>query len=184
MPDTTLADAYLETAQVLANNNDNEPTQADIRKAISCAYSAVFHALACEAANMLVGPVQPERSNKAWVEVYRGLGHGTCKTACRKAKDIEFPEGIGNFANTFVQLQDARKRADYDPIARPTPQNAKFCAAVARKAIDALRGEPEYDKTAFATWVLITTPGATHARDIHKHGNNRDLGGIFEQPAN
>lgn len=181
MPDTTLADAYLETSKALVENNNGNPSQTDIRKAISCAYSAVFHALACEAANMLVGAPVSRRSNKAWVEVYRGLGHGTCYSACREAKNIEFPEGIALFASNFVQLQDARKRADYDPIARPTSEIARFCAQNARNAIKSLREAPDYDKTAFATFALITTPGAKHARRIHKNGSVRALDRIFSQ---
>lgn len=179
MPDVTLADAHLVTALALANNNNKNPSQADIRKSISCAYSAVFHALARVAANMLVGQVQPERSNKAWVEVYRGLAHGTCKDACLKAKNIAFPDGISDFADIFVQLQDARKLADYDPIVRPTRENAIFCASIAKLGIEALEREPDYDKTAFATWVLITTPGAKQARQVHRNGTNRGIESIF-----
>lgn len=180
MPDTTLVDGYLETASLLARSNANEPTQASIRKSISCAYSAMFHALARMSADALVGEIIAGRSNKAWVEVYRGLAHGTCKDACSKAKNIEFPDCISKFANMFVQLQDARKRADYDPIARPTKENAIFCAVIAKIAIDALNEANDYDKTAFATWVLITTPGAKQAREIHRAGSKRGLEEIFQ----
>lgn len=169
-PDTKLASAYLQTAQVLLGINDGDPSQADMRKSISCSYGAMYHELACMSANMLAGPLVPERSNKAWVEVYRGLSHGSCKDACSKAKNISFPQAILDFSNNFVQLQDARKRADYDPTFRATIKDATHCLTVAKRAISAVQDVDDYDKRAFATWVLITTPGAKQAREMHRHG--------------
>ena len=184
MPDTNLADAHLVTASTLANNNNSSPSQADIRKSISCAYSAVFHTLACVAANMLVGPIIEGRSNKAWVEVYRGLAHGTCKESCKRALKLNFPKGILDFANAFIQLQDARTLADYDPLLRPTRDNAIFCVTLARLAMEALNAAPTYDKTAFVTYVLITTNGAKQSRVHHKNGSTRGLEVVFNSQKN
>lgn len=175
MPDTDLAAGYLATAAELLSNYSATESQTDLRKSISCAYYAVFHGLACEAANVLIGLPIEGRSNRAWVEVYRGLEHGLCKDACKKAKKIRFPDGILDFSISFVYLQDARQRADYDPLFRCTVNDARFCLTIAQQAINALSSVDDYDKRAFVTFVLITSKGAQNARSIHKNGIVRHL---------
>ena len=119
-------------------------------------------------ADALVGPRRSQRSNKAWVEVYRGLGHGPCKDSCTKANSIGFPDEIQDFADNFVQLQDARERADYDPTFKLTQEQAKVFVSWAEQSIVSLNQVSAIDKTAFAAWVLITTRGAVHARKLSK----------------
>ncbi|MCT4578629.1 hypothetical protein [Donghicola sp.] len=182
MPDTDLAEGYLRTAELLANSDDEEPSQTAIRKSISCSYYAIFHGLARTLANSLIGEPVKGRSNRAWVEIYRGLDHGSCKTACKKVVKINFPPAVKDFAHQFVQMQDNRKRADYDPLFRPTRWDALTLIALVRLALEALDGVEDYDKKAFATFVLITTPGAKHSRETHKDGSKRDII-LVERPA-
>lgn len=177
MPDTALSDGYLDTAQLLAESGEGSPTQTSIRKSISCTYYAIFHGLACELANSLIGAPVAGRSNKAWVEVYRGLDHGTCQAACKKAVKISFPEAVQDFAHIFVQMQEYRKRADYDPLFRPSQRDAMGLIEIVRVALEALKQVDDYDKKAFATFVLIATPGARHSRETHKNGSQRSIMG-------
>jgi hypothetical protein len=73
------------TARKLAHASPQKPRQADLKRAISTAYYALFHAMAKIAADMLVG-VGPNRPDKAWTQAYRALQHGDAKTpACRHA---------------------------------------------------------------------------------------------------
>jgi len=175
MPDSRLADGFLETARGLIPNKRRKPTQANLRRAISTSYYAVFHALAKVCADSLVGATKSKRPNKAWVEVYRGLTHGLCKEACTNASGIAFPPAIHDFADAFVQLQDARHMADYDPMVRPTKEQAQFYAELADQSIKALRSAPSNDRKAFAAWVLITSRGAKEARKRVKGGDLRKI---------
>ncbi|AVL53981.1 hypothetical protein CEP88_16160 [Roseobacter denitrificans] len=168
MPDGRLAQNFLSTARRLAPVSARRPNQANLRRCISTCYYAVFHALAKTAADSLVGATKSRRPNKAWVEVYRGLGHGACKDACKKAGQVSFPQEVHDFADAFIQLQEARHRADYDPMYRPNKAEALVYIALAEKSIATLKAVPTTDKKAFVAWVLITSPGAKHARELAK----------------
>ena len=164
MSDGALASGLITTAKRLVPPSGKRPPQANLRRSISTCYYAVFHELAKVCADSLVGATKSKRPNKAWVEVYRGLVHGPCKQACERAKNIAFPQEIHDFADAFLQLQDARHLADYDPSERFNKEQARFYIALAERAIMALRSTNNIDRKAFATWVLITSKGAEEAR--------------------
>ena len=175
MPDAKLASGFIRTAKRLVPASAKRPTQANLRRAISTSYYAVFHALAKTSADSLVGATKSKRPNKAWVEVYRGLSHGPCHTACKKAKNISFPPAIHDFSDAFIQLQEARHLVDYDPMVRPNKEQALFYVRLAENSIEALKSVSALDKKAFATWMLITSPGAANARQRIKEGQLRGL---------
>ncbi len=162
-PDPALADGLLKTARRLIPQGQ-KPDQARLRRSVSSSYYAMFHALARMCADGLVGTQPAKRSNKAWVEVYRGLAHGACVDACRKASNVNFPQALKDFADVFQQLQDARHRADYDPGARFSKEKALEVVGLAETAVTALKSVSMLDRRAFAAWVLITSPGAQKAR--------------------
>lgn len=165
MPDATLARGLIGSAKSLCPANMlRRPKQANLRRAVSAAYYAVFHELALTCANALVGTNKSNRSNKAWVEVYRGLEHGATKKACQRARRVGFPQEIKDFADAFEQLQEARHAADYDPIVRLSKVEALGYITLAEDSIASLKQVIRKDKVAFATWVLITSKGADTAR--------------------
>ena len=101
----------IETARRLAQSPAAEPTQTDLRRALSTAYYALFHCLSASAADLLTGDGVrgPE-----WHQVYRALEHGKAKRACRQQQALRaFPSEIHSFAETFVELQGVRHEADY-----------------------------------------------------------------------
>lgn len=98
------------TARRLSESGAVQPTQADLRRAVSTAYYALFHCLAGAAADLLTG----SNRSQEWHQVYRALEHGKAKRACRQyAATPALPRGIRGFAKAFVDLQDARHEADY-----------------------------------------------------------------------
>ena len=100
----------IATARGLTAISRRRPSQANLRRAVSTAYYAMFHCLAGAAADLLIG----RRRSPAWHRVYRALEHGRAKTACRHQQAMQgFPPEIRDFANTFAALQDARHQADY-----------------------------------------------------------------------
>lgn len=177
MPDGALAKSLIGTAKRLVPASSTKPTQANLRRCISTSYYAVFHALAKACADGLVGATKSRRPNKAWVEVYRGLEHGISKNACRGAGNIDFPQKLKDFADAFIQLQDARQAADYDPVVRPNKENALFFISLAEQSIEAINSVSLTDKRAFATWVLISSRGAQDARKRARDGHYRGMPG-------
>ena len=90
------------------------PVEDSLRRAVSTAYYAMFHALATSNADCLVGTAHDPISRHAWTRVYRGLGHREAKRNLQQEQDL-FSQPVRNFTNTFVELQDQRHLADYDP---------------------------------------------------------------------
>src|SRR4051812_27154040 len=76
----SLMTGLLVTARTLAEANPRRPTQANLSRAVSTAYSAVFHMLAKQCADAFAG-TGAGRSERAWNQVYRALEHGAAKNA-------------------------------------------------------------------------------------------------------
>ena len=100
----------IEAARALAESGRGRPAQARLRRAVSTAYYAMFHALAASAADLFIG----RKRDPAWHRAYRALEHRQAKIACRQAQTgQDFPPDIRHFADVFVVLQVARQKADY-----------------------------------------------------------------------
>ena len=106
----------IETARDLTRAKSGKPRQASLRRATSAIYYALFHCLARTCADMIVGGRGADRSKSAWRQAYRALQHGWAKRRCQNHKIVnDFPVAIQDFAGMFVEMQDKRHRADYDP---------------------------------------------------------------------
>lgn len=90
------------------------PLEDSLRRAVSTAYYAMFHALAASNADCLIGPPQDRISQHAWTRVYRGLGHRDAKRNIQQEQGL-FSQPVRSSASTVVELQDQRHIADYDP---------------------------------------------------------------------
>ena len=76
-----------------------QPTQADLRRAVSTAYYTLFHCLAGTAADLLTGA----NRDPEWHQVYRALEHGKAKSACRRQEVMRtFPLEAHSFAKALV----------------------------------------------------------------------------------
>ena len=60
----------IQTASRLTESGAAQPTQADLRRAVSTAYYAMFHCLAASAANLFIGTVR----SPAWHRAYPCAG--------------------------------------------------------------------------------------------------------------
>lgn len=90
------------------------PTDEHVRRAISNAYYALFHALATSNADVLIGRPHDTMTAVAWTRVYRAIEHGAAKNQLRQHRQ-ELSTAAQAFADTFIGLQDLRHSADYDP---------------------------------------------------------------------
>lgn len=150
-----MIDDLLALAARLAKASPRKPRQAELRRAVSTAYYALFHAVAQNAADCFVGTSKQNRSNRAWSQTYRALDHGSAKAACEAIRNIDFPAEIKDCAEAFIDLQKARHDADYDPLRRVTRYDALAAVLKAQDAIAKLREAPNKDKRAFAVQVLM-----------------------------
>lgn len=147
----------LKTADALLSSaKGGRPTGASLRRAVSSAYYALFHCLARECADLLIGGSGSDRSEAAWQQVYRALEHGPAKTKCRKQKVIrKFPVAIQIFAGTFAELQEKRHGADYDPLAQFTKSDVSFDIAAVGIAIAEFKSAPIKHRRAFCAYILF-----------------------------
>ena len=91
--------------------------QAHFRRAISTAYYAMFHALLENNADMLYGHETSRPKSPGWTAIYRTLTHTRAKNRLALRNLSGFPDSIVDFAATFLDLQQQREDADYNPNA-------------------------------------------------------------------
>ncbi|HXE52949.1 MAG TPA: hypothetical protein VN541_08045 [Tepidisphaeraceae bacterium] len=114
----SLARDLLEQAQHLSRRERHRPRQASLRRAISAAYYALFHLLIEEATAILIS--RPQLRSK----FARAFDHGDMKLASRAfanaqaahlAGGASIPPDLQDVAAAFVELQELRHEADYNP---------------------------------------------------------------------
>jgi uncharacterized protein (UPF0332 family) len=120
-----LAEDLLAQAHHLAALDRGRPKQANLRRAVSSAYYAVFHLLVANAVLKFI----PKRPTGLIPRVSRAFLHGEMKQACvafkrRPLGDLLQPllgttvsSELHSVAIDFVDLQEARHSADYDTAA-------------------------------------------------------------------
>lgn len=147
----------IEIAEYLVSSRRGKPKQAFLRRSISALYYAVFHSLAQNCADSLIGGKSADRSDPAWQQVYRSLEHGFVKNQCKDGRIARFPKQIQDFANFFSGLQVKRHQADYDPFERFAKSAVLLDIEQAKAVINEFRSAPLKDKRAFAAFVLFKT---------------------------
>ena len=132
------------------------PRQAELRRAISAAYYAMFHTLALCGANTLVGATHANRRQPDWNQVYRALEHGYARNQCNnRAAMSRFSLGIRRFGQLFVLMQRERQAADYDPNASfSRPEAMEFVNEAAGVIAEFENVDPS-ERRAFAIFVLF-----------------------------
>ena len=146
----------VKTSRELAQVSRGRPREANLRRAVSTAYYAMFHCLAESCANLLVGGQGSERSQHAWNQAYRALDHGQARRRCRNQDIINrFPSEIQDFANLFVEMQAKRHSADYAPDATFTMPDVIQDIDSVEDAITRFDSASRKDRRAFAVYVLF-----------------------------
>jgi uncharacterized protein (UPF0332 family) len=149
-----LSTDLIATARQLAQLHQRRPRQADLRRAISTAYYALFHGLAETAADRLIGSTSEVHRTPAWRRVYRALNHSEAKKACVRSGQSNSSGDLLIFTTTFPDLQDLRHQADYDPNVRF--QHSFVVAQVdeAEEALAALQRVGKAEQLDFITLAL------------------------------
>jgi hypothetical protein len=122
------------------------PLQVDVRRAVSAAYYAVFHALLTAAADEFVG--KTKHADAEYVLAYRSINHAALRKLCDGLKSASPPLRLAQHAppNGFgadiqalavavIDLQEKRHSADYDPSMRVRTADALLAIRTGRRAL-------------------------------------------------
>jgi len=162
-------DHLLEQALQLINPPPSgPPRQADIRRAISSAYYAVFHLTMTALADEFIG--RSHRSTPRYALVYRRIDHRALRELCievlrpsptRKYAPYIPANGFGADIEAFcfaaTELQQQRHTADYDPIPRFLKLDALVAINAARNAVLCFTQATPAHRRAFLT-ILLCPP--------------------------
>lgn len=148
------------TARVLLDaaiqENDPEQAQAHLKRAVSAAYYAMFHAVCSSAAELLPDANTDPAVSAAWLQAYRGPEHTHARNQCRNSGLMApFPTEIREFARIFVENQGHRNQADYNPLFDFSPSDVSQIIEEAEIAIADLLSAPSEIRRAFAITVLL-----------------------------
>jgi hypothetical protein len=160
-------DHLLEQAERLAAPvSSGAPRQVDLRRAVSGAYYGVFHAILGAAADAFVGAAR--RTTPGYALVYRSIDHRSIRQLCqelaksapsprvaRYAPDGGFGDDLRAFAQAFLELQEDRHAADYDPAIRLRTANAMLAVETARGCLDRFKRASGTSREAFLTLRLF-----------------------------
>ena len=133
------------------------PSDTELRRAISCTYYALFHALCRCCADQMVGqnPTGPLAEQK-WEQVYRALDHGPAKRRCNNNQEMgKFTPEVQKFAEMFVDMQQQRHQADYNPKSAFTQSSVQQSVTEARTTIAQFQSAPADDRRLFAVYLLV-----------------------------
>jgi hypothetical protein len=159
-------DHLFEQAGKLISAQAGRPRQADIRRVISAAYDAIFHATITAAVDQFVGVTNRDRSRFGLV--YRSVSHAWLRDLCKEVqkptlsnrfKPFAPPTGFGSnitaFAAAVVELQEKRHFADYDVMIRMNRSDAALAIATARAALKRFSRASRTRRLAFLSLLLF-----------------------------
>jgi hypothetical protein len=147
-------EGLLAVAVDLANPVGGRPTQASLKRAVSTAYYALFHALQHDAADLIAGADQS--ATIAWNVVYRALNHGDAKRACLAIQRRKLDGHLIKVATAFLLLQESRIAADYDPRAAFDHTMTMVLVELARQTISTYQHADATDRRAFVLTLLFS----------------------------
>lgn len=152
--------------RLVAPPGGGAPRQADLRRAISTAYYALFHSILTEVADIFAGRTQ--RHTARYALVYRSVGHKTLRELCEEIiKPIPsqryrrhtprggFGADLLAVANAIVDLQEKRHLADYDPLFRARTLDTTLAIDTARAALLRLRAATRAQRKAFLSLLVF-----------------------------
>jgi hypothetical protein len=142
------------------------PRQVDLRRAISAAYYAVFHATLTAAADHYVGAAN--RATSQYTLAYRSVDHRELRELCSKVSapnlsgrltqyvpDGGFDVDIRAYAQALLELQEKRFDADYNPSIRVRSSDARLAIGTARDALRRLQATHSSSREAFLGLLLF-----------------------------
>lgn len=159
-------DHLFEQANKLIASQTGPPRQVDVRRSISAAYYATFHATLTAAVDQFVGVTNRDRSRYGLV--YRSMSHAWLRELCKEvqkptlsnkfkpyAPSNGFGPSITAFAAAIVELQEKRHAADYDVMIRMNKSDAVLAINTAEAALRRFGKASKTRRLAFLSLLLF-----------------------------
>ena len=158
---------FFEQAELLVSSSGSRrPRQVDLRRAISDAYYAVFHATLAAAADQTVGRGRHQSAHYGLV--YRSVDHRVLRELCKEVQKTTttakyrkyipldgFGPDIGAFAEAVLELQLRREAADYDPLESFKRSDARLAINLGRGALQRFERASKARRDAFLSLLLF-----------------------------
>ena len=153
----TDAASFIATANKLLSD---QPSQTDIRRAVSTAYYALFHHVCLHFGRIVQHPAGATYV-RAGLQAYRYLDHGPAKQRCFEVRNprLNFPAGIITFAEAFIDLQEQRTDADYNPNVQFTETDARTLIKSAEAAVATFDTQAVEAQRAFVVFLGLRAKG-------------------------
>jgi uncharacterized protein (UPF0332 family) len=157
-------DHLFEQAASLISPQAGRPRQVDIRRAVSAAYYAIFHAIITAAADQFIGVTN--RGESRYGLAYRSVDHGWLRKLCEEVQksslSVKFKSyapsagfGANMAAFAAATLQQRRHAADYDVMIRMNKSDASVAIATARAAVSRFSATSPPERLAFLSLLLF-----------------------------
>ena len=154
IPSELIALARTLVDGVIAGEPDSA-TQTELRRAVSCAYYAMFHTLAISNAITLIGSSPDDQRRWAWQQAYRAADHRPARTKLSRASlSNRFPRAVRDFGVVFDLAQRARHSADYDPHSEFSETDVSHLIDRVEIAINAFNQSPDDIRRDLAVHIL------------------------------
>lgn len=153
--------------RLIAPVGGGAPRQADLRRAVSNAYYALFHAVITQIADDLAGRV--DRNSPRYALVYRSVDHKALRRLCEDVTKPNLPNKYSGYApragfgadltavaTAVVDLQEKRHLADYDPLYRVRASDAAIAVATSRNALLRLRSANRSYRRTFMSLIVFS----------------------------
>ena len=146
----------IETSRILAETRGRvNLRKAAMRRAISGAYYAVFHALCFVCSSELIGWNQ---DNDLVEPIYRLLDHGAVKKRLTGRDAHLIGPSILDIGNNVLSLQEARNAADYAPPALQVRHDETLrLIELARQTVTLIESLPTQDRRKLAVLLIART---------------------------
>ena len=143
----TYADDLLQQADSLCSLDPRRPKEANLRRAVSAAYYALFHQLTETASALLL----PARHDELRAQLRRKFQHNVMKKVAQATTSRTPPpiSDVRYVADAFAILQEARHDADYNFSRSFAKAEANLHIRRARDAMQRLQnsaGTPDGDR--------------------------------------
>ena len=148
----------IDAARILAGTTGSatpgRPRQGMLKRAVSTAYYAMFHALCKSNADTLIGTSRRGNDSQTWFQTYRALDHRQARDRLASYRPAGGPL-FENFASAFANLQEHRLYADYNPNRAYARSQVSDLIQRAETSIEDFYSVPAAQRRRLAVYLLL-----------------------------